>query len=143
MSEQAGSDLPVPTEETLFSDPAPSGEIHDPTANQLFDLYEHVLESRAGSRDAEIFEKIRQWTFSDSNKAPHEFAGISKPELDSWQKRNRINLSAGQIRPDPIDLQRGYAWGHMRLAAAANRLHTDGPPPSASEIRMAMNLAAS
>ncbi len=106
------------------------------TSNELFDLYEKVVEAHPGSRDAEIFEKIRQWTFSDFSVPAHEFAGISKSELDAWQTRNRINLSAGQIRPDPIDLQRGYAWGHMRLAAAANRLHSDRPPPSALEVSL-------
>ena len=106
------------------------------SANDLLHLYEHVVETRPGSRDAEIFEKIRQWTFSDFSSSAYEFAGISKSELDAWQNRNRINLSAGQIRPDPIDLQRGYAWGQMRMAAAVNRLHSDRPPPSALEIQV-------
>jgi len=106
------------------------------SANDLLHLYEHVVETRPGSRDAEIFEKIRQWTFSDFSASAYEFAGISKSELDAWQNRNRINLSAGQIRPDPIDLQRGYAWGQMRMAAAVNRLHSDRPPPSALEIQV-------
>jgi hypothetical protein len=103
--------------------------------NTLFELYEKVVEARPGSRDAEIFEKVRQWTFSDFSSTAHEFAGVSKSELDAWQTRHRINLSAGHIRPDPIDLQRGYAWGHMRMAAAANRLHSDRPPPSAHEVK--------
>jgi len=106
------------------------------SASDLLHLYEHVVETRPGSRDAEIFEKIRQWTFSDFSSQAHEFAGITKSELSSWQTRNRINLSAGQIRPDPIDLQRGYAWGQMRMAAAVNRLHSDRPPPSALEIHL-------
>ncbi len=105
------------------------------SSTQLFDLYEKMVETRPGTRDAEIFEKIREWTFSDFSRPAHEFAGISKTELDAWQTRNRINLSAGQIRPDPIDLQRGYAWGQIRLASAANRLHAKDGPPSAQEIR--------
>jgi hypothetical protein len=117
----------------------PAAEVSSvPTSSkELFDLYEHVVETRPGSRDAEIFEKIRQWTFSDFSIPAYQFAGISKSELDSWQARNRINLSAGFIRPDPIDLQRGYAWGQMRMAAAVNRLHSDRPPPSANEVRSA------
>ena len=103
---------------------------------ELLHLYERVVESRSGPRDAEIFEKIRQWTFSDFSSPAHVFAGVSKAELDGWQTRNRINLSAGQIRPDPIDLQRGYAWGQMRMSASANRLHSDRPPPSANEVRL-------
>jgi hypothetical protein len=112
----------------------PVEQIAPTTADHLFHLYEKVLETRPGSRDAEIFEKIREWTFSDFSNTAYEFAGISKSELDAWQTRHRINLSAGQIRPDPIDLQRGYAWGQMRMAAAANRLHSDRPPPSALEV---------
>ncbi len=107
-----------------------------PSASDLFDLYEKVVESRPGSRDAEIFEKVRAWTFSDFSLPAHEFAGVTRPELDSWQKRNRINLSAGHIRPDPVDLERGYAWGQSRMASAVNRLHSAGPP-SASELKLA------
>ncbi len=110
----------------------------EPSATDLFDLYEKVAKTQPGTRDAEIFEKIRQWTFSDFSAPAHVFAGVSKAELDGWQSRNRINLSAGQIRPDPIDLQRGYAWGHMRMAAAANRLHSDRPPPSANEVKLGL-----
>lgn len=113
-------------------------EEHDassPSADELFYLYEDVVEHQPSTRDAEIFEKVRQWTFSDFTTPAHTFAGISQSELDSWQTRNRINLSAGHIRPDPIDLQRGYAWGQMRMAAAVNRLHSDRPPPSASEVK--------
>jgi hypothetical protein len=113
------------------------------SANDLLHLYEHVVETRPGSRDAEIFEKIRQWTFSDFSSTAYAFAGITKSELDAWQSRNRINLSAGQIRPDPIDLQRGYAWGQMRMSAACNRLHSDRPPPSASEIKLAWPVGSS
>jgi hypothetical protein len=105
-----------------------------PSAEELFHLYEQVVENRPGTRDAEIFEKIREWTFSDFSFPAHEFAGITQVELEAWQTRNRINLSSGHIRPDPIDLLRGYAWGQMRMAASANRLHSDKSPPSALEI---------
>jgi hypothetical protein len=121
------------------------GEIAPSTASSagnLFDLYQKVVETRPGTRDAEIFEKIREWTFSNFSLPAHVFAGITEVELDSWQKRNRINLSAGQIRPDPIDLARGYAWGHIRLASAANRLHSKDGPPSAQEIRLAQSAFA-
>jgi hypothetical protein len=124
---------------SLVKGPDQVAKVNTPSNDELFHLYEQVVEARPGSRDAEIFEKIRQWTFSDFASQAHEFAGISKAELDAWQTRNRINLSAGQIRPDPIDLQRGYAWGQMRMAAAANRLHSDRPPPSASEIKLSLS----
>jgi hypothetical protein len=118
----------------------PTSVIDNPSA--LFDLYEKVVEARPGTRDAEIFEKIREWTFSDFSHPAHEFAGVSKSELDAWQTRHRINLSSGHIRPDPIDLQRGYAWGHMRMSASANRLHSDRPPPSANEVKLAWSAAS-
>jgi hypothetical protein len=102
--------------------------------SELFDLYEKIAEMRPGTRDAEIFESIREWTFSDFSQPPHEFAGITLAELKSWQKRHRINLSSGRIRPDPIDVQRGHAWGHIRLAARANSLHGEFGPPSAEEL---------
>lgn len=109
----------------------------EPPPTTLFDLYEDVVKAHRGPRDAEIFEKIRQWIFSDFALAAHEFAGITKTELDAWQSRNQINLSAGHIRPDPIDLQRGYAWGHIRMTASANRLHSTHGPPSVEEIKLA------
>lgn len=115
----------------LKQPPAP-----EPTTAELFDLYERLVQTQPGTRDAEIFEKIRDWTFSDFTLPAYEFAGISKADLEAWQKRNRINLSAGHIRPEPIDLQRGYAWGHTRIAAAANRLHGTMGPPSADEIKL-------
>ena len=114
----------------------PPPPLPDPSATALFDLYEEVVEHRFGVRDAEIFEKIHQWGFSDFTLPAHEFADISKTELDAWQKRNRINLSAGRIRPEHIDLHRGYAWGHIRMATAVNRLHTTIGPPSAEEIKL-------
>jgi hypothetical protein len=104
------------------------------SASALFDLYEKIAETNPGGQDAEIFEKVREWTFSDFSKPAHEFAGISQAELQGWQNRHRINLSAGRIRPDPIDLQRGFAWGHIRMAASANRLHSTLGPPSAHEL---------
>jgi|HubBroStandDraft_2_1064218.scaffolds.fasta_scaffold291176_2 hypothetical protein len=106
----------------------------EPSPTDLFDLYEKIAEARPGSRDAEIFEKIREWTFSDFSQPPHEFAGITGQELRAWQKRHRINLSSGRIRPDPVDIQRGHAWGHIRLAARANSLHGEFGPPSAEEL---------
>jgi hypothetical protein len=125
--------------ERRVADPEPikndavSGE---PSPSELFDLYEKIAESRPGSLDAEIFERIREWTFSDFSQSPHEFAGISRRELEAWQKRHRINLSSGRIRPDPVDIQRGHAWGHIRLAARANSLHGEFGPPSAEELML-------
>jgi hypothetical protein len=116
------------------SEPQPDRKPGEPSAETLFDLYEKIAEAQPGSRDAEIFEKIREWTFSDFSKPPHEFAGVSKPELEAWQLRHRINLSSGRIRPDPVDIQRGHAWGHIRLAARANSLHGEFGPPSAEEL---------
>lgn len=101
---------------------------------RLFDLYEKIAESRPGTRDAEIFAKIREWTFSDFSLAPHEAAGISEDELDAWQTRHRINLSAGHIRPEAIDLDRGHAWGHIRRANHINGVHAHIGPPSAGEL---------
>jgi hypothetical protein len=114
--------------------PEPEQKPGEPSAAALFDLYEKIAEAQPGSRDAEIFEKIREWTFSDFSKPPHDFAGISKAELEAWQQRHRINLSSGRIRPDPVDIQRGHAWGHIRLAARANSLHGEFGPPSAEEL---------
>jgi hypothetical protein len=107
---------------------------HSDPSKGLLDLYQGVIEGRHGARDAEIFEKIRGWTFSDFSRPAHEFAGITQAELEAWQKRNRINLSAGRIRPDPIDLERGHAWGRIRRASAANRLHGNDGPPAAHEV---------
>jgi hypothetical protein len=108
----------------------------DPSATELFDLYEKLVQTQPGTRDAEIFEKIREWTFSDFTRPAYVFAGVTKAELDAWQKRHRINLSAGHIRPEHIDLQRGYAWGQIRIAASANRLHGTMGPPSVDEIKL-------
>lgn len=130
-SSESASRIP----DLVRSEPKPS--LANPSATALFDLYENVVKHRPGTRDAEIFEKIREWTFSDFTLPAHEFAGVAKAELDSWQKRNRINLSVGHIRPQPIDLERGYAWGQIRMIAAVNRLHGTVGPPSAEEIRRA------
>ncbi|MCE0497711.1 MAG: hypothetical protein LV481_07180 [Methylacidiphilales bacterium] len=97
--------------------------------SSLFEVYEHIVESRSGARDAQIFQKIREWCFSDFSLQPHEFAGVTKTEFDRWQSRHRINLSAGRILPDPHELQRGYAWGHIRIAASVNHLRSETPPP--------------
>lgn len=102
--------------------------------DQLFDLYEKIAEARPGTRDAEIFAKIREWTFSDFSLAPHEAAGISEAELEAWQERHSINLSAGHIRPAAIDLDRGHAWGHIRRANHVNGIHAYMGPPSAEEL---------
>lgn len=139
MTEPVGHGTP-----RTISDSGQAGEIDASTASSsgnLFDLYQKLVETRPGTRDAEIFEKIREWTFSNFSLSAHEFAGITKLELESWQRRNRINLSAGQIRPDPIDLERGFVWGHIRLASAANRLHAKDGPPSAQEIKLARSTS--
>jgi hypothetical protein len=133
----ASESSPVNEDSPLVIDPNPSGKVAASTPDELFHLYEAVAEARPGTRDAEIFEKIREWTFSDFGSTAYEFAGITKAELDAWQTRHRINLSAGQIRPDPVDLQRGYAWGQIRMSNNANRFHSDRPPPSAQEIKLA------
>jgi hypothetical protein len=106
-----------------------------PSESDLFNLYEKIAEARPGTRDAEIFEKIHEWSFSDFSIPPHEFAGITRIELSAWQTRHRINLSAGHIRPARIDLDRGYAWGHMRRVAHVNGIHSHVGPPSAAELR--------
>lgn len=100
----------------------------------LFAVYEKIAETRPGTRDAEIFAKIREWTFSDFSLAPHEAAGVSEEELEAWQDRHRINLSAGHIRPDHIDLERGHAWGHIRRFNHINGIHAHIGPPSAGEL---------
>ena len=102
--------------------------------DQLFELYEKIAETRPGTRDAEIFASIREWTFSDFSLEPHEIAGISEEELFSWQVRHRINLSSGHIRPAAIDLDRGHAWGHIRRANHVNGIHAFMGPPSADEL---------
>ena len=56
----------------------------DPSATELFDLYEKLVQTQPGTRDAEIFEKIREWTFSDFTRPAYEFAGVSREELASW-----------------------------------------------------------
>jgi hypothetical protein len=101
---------------------------------ELFDLYERIVETRPGTRDAEIFEKIREWTFSDFAIPAHVAAGISERELKAWAVRNRINLSAGHIRPASIDIDRGHAWGHIRRFNHINGIHAHIGPPSAGEL---------
>jgi len=100
----------------------------------LYALYERIAETRPGTRDAEIFAKIREWSFSDFSLAPHEAAGISEHELNAWARRHRINLSAGHIRPDDIDIDRGHAWGHIRRFNHINGIHAHIGPPSAGEL---------
>jgi hypothetical protein len=113
----------------------PPAEVRSETEEQeLLDLYERIVETRPGTRDAEIFEKIREWTFSDFAIEPHVAAGISARELAAWQVRNRINLSAGHIRPASIDVDRGHAWGHIRRFNHINGIHAHIGPPSAGEL---------
>jgi hypothetical protein len=100
----------------------------------LFEVYERIAETRPGTRDAEIFAKIREWVFSDFALEPHEAAGISADELDAWAERNSINLSAGHIRPDHVDMERGHAWGHIRRFNHINGIHAHIGPPSAGEL---------
>jgi hypothetical protein len=111
----------------------------EPSETELFDLYEQIVETRPGTRDAEIFEKIREWTFSDFSVSPCKFAGVSKAEMVAWQKRHRINLSSGHIRPDAIDIDRGHAWGNIRRANHINRVHAYIGPPSAGELLDALS----
>ena len=101
----------------------------DASDSALFDIYQQMVETHSGARDAQIFQKVREWCFSNFSLLPHEFAGVAKAEFDAWQSRHRINLSAGRILPDPRELQRGYAWGHIRIAASANHLRSETPPP--------------
>jgi hypothetical protein len=113
----------------------------DPSEADLFDLYEKIAETRPGTRDAEIFERIHEWSFSDFSRPPHEFAGISARELAAWQTRHRINLSSGHIRPAHIDLARGHAWGQVRRDDHANGRHTQYGPPSVQELLQMMGPA--
>jgi hypothetical protein len=84
---------------------------------------------------------LREWTFSDFSTPPHEFARITLAELKAWQKRHRINLSAGHIRPAHIDLARGHAWGTVRRGDHVNGRHTVYGPPSREEIIEMMGSA--
>jgi hypothetical protein len=113
----------------------------EPTEADLFRLYEKIAETRPGTRDAEIFEAIREWTFSDFSRPAHVFAGISAEELKAWQTRHRINLSSGHIRPAYIDLARGHAWGQIRRDDHANGRHTQYGPPSREELLEMMGRA--
>jgi hypothetical protein len=106
----------------------------EPTETDLFHLYEKIAESRPGTNDAEIFEKLHEWSFSDFSIPPHEFVGVSATELKAWQKRHRINLSSGHIRPAHIDLARGHAWGQIRRELHVNNIHSYIGPPSAEEL---------
>jgi len=109
-SQSAEDTLPLRLDDQLEMEHPQTVELAEA---QLFDLYEKIVREHPGSRDAEIFERIHEWTFSDFTHPAHVFAKITKPELDAWQKRNRINLSAGHIRPEHIDLERGYAWARF------------------------------
>jgi hypothetical protein len=108
---------------------------------ELLDLYAKIAETRPGTRDAEIFGRIRDWTFSDFTLSAHEFAGITASELHAWQRRHRINLSSGHIRPEHIDLLRGHHWGQVRRDDHVNGRHTQYGPPSREELLELMGPA--
>ena len=129
--EQAGDEVHVSLTTVAETSPDVRTQVSE---NQLFEIYERIAETSPGTRDAEIFAKIREWIFSDFALAPHEAAGISEDELDAWAERNRINLSAGHIRPAKIDLDRGHAWGHIRRFNHINGIHAHIGPPSAGEL---------
>jgi hypothetical protein len=129
--EQAGDEIHVSVTRVVDAAPAPRTQASE---DELFEIYERIAETRPGTRDAEIFGKIREWMFSDFALAPHEAAGISEEELDAWAERNRINLSAGHIRPDHVDMERGHAWGHIRRFNHINGIHAHIGPPSAGEL---------
>lgn len=108
----------------------------------LFNLYDQIAHTeKTGTRDAQIFEAIREWTFSDFTIPPCKFAGITAAELKAWQKRYRINLSAGHIRPANIDLLRGNEWGTVRRGDHVNGRHTLYGPPSREEVIEMMGSA--
>lgn len=129
--EQAGDEVHVSV--TRVNEPAAETRTQA-SEEQLFEIYERIAETRPGTRDAEIFAKIREWVYSDFGMEPHEAAGISEDELDAWAERNRINLSAGHIRPDSVDMERGHAWGHIRRFNHINNIHAYIGPPSAGEL---------
>jgi hypothetical protein len=114
----------------------------EPTQSDLLDLYDRIAHTKkTGTRDAQIFEAIREWTFSDFSVPPCKFAGVSAAELKAWQKRYSINLSAGHIRPAHIDIARGFAWGTVRRGDHVNGRHTLYGPPSREEMLEMMGSA--
>jgi hypothetical protein len=123
------------------SEVTPQVDSADLTETELFHLYAKIAQARPGTRDAEIFEKIHEWSFSDFARPAHDFAGITKAELTAWQTRHRINLSSGHIRPAHIDLARGHAWGTTRRNDHANGRHTQYGPPSREELLEMMGAA--
>jgi hypothetical protein len=129
--EQAGDEVHVSLTNVRDVPPADRTQA---TEDQLFEIYERIAETRPGTRDAEIFARIREWTFSDFTVDAHEAAGITEDELEAWAERNSINLSAGHIRPDHIDMERGHAWGHIRRFNHINGIHAYIGPPSAGEL---------
>jgi hypothetical protein len=131
----------IKTETKTYEDTATEQAATPPTGAQLFDLYEKIAESRTGTRDAQIFEAIREWTFSDFSMSAHQFAGITAAELAAWQKRHSINLSAGSIRPAHVDLARGHEWGKIRRSDHVNGRHTIYGPPSREELLEMMGSA--
>ena len=134
------------TETQTFQDNAaevpPTAITPEPTQADLFNLYDRIAHTeKTGARDAQIFEAIREWTFSDFSLPPHEFVGITRDELTAWQMRHRINLSSGHIRPAHIDLLRGNEWGTVRRGDHVNGRHTLYGPPSREEVIEMMGSA--
>jgi hypothetical protein len=130
--EQSGNDVlvshPAPAQTMVTTDLAHGAE--------MYEIYENIAQARPGTRDAEIFAKLREWMFSDFQVAPHDVAGITEDELEAWQTRHRINLSSGHIQPAAIDLERGHAWGTIRRFNHVNNIHAHVGPPSADELAM-------
>ena len=60
--EQAGDEVHV----SITRVNEPSSEVRTQASEeQLFEIYERIAETRPGTRDAEIFAKIREWVYSD------------------------------------------------------------------------------
>jgi hypothetical protein len=130
-------------DETVITTQVQTEPVAEATDAELFSLYEKIAKSRPGTRDAQIFEAVREWTFSDFSVPPCKFAGISSEEMAAWQKRHRINLSSGHIRPAHIDLARGHAWGTVRREDHVNGRHTKYGPPSREELLEMMGSSSS
>jgi hypothetical protein len=132
--EEIGDELLVSVTQQETPIAAAELSVDEPTETDLFHLYEKIAQARPGTKDAEIFEKLHEWSFSDFSIPPHEFVGVSAGELKAWQKRHRINLSSGHIRPAHVDLARGHAWGQIRRDLHVNKIHAYIGPPSAEEL---------
>ncbi len=77
---------------------APAPASLDASESALFNIYQEIVETQFGSHDAYIFQKIREWCFSNGAIPPHDFAGITIFELHDWQLRHGINLEARDMR---------------------------------------------